>query len=78
MSVPEVANHTPYLQIGWDPNIIKLDQGELRKRLREGSPSIEVISGGDNAVKLTVFMLRPKEEKIVAKRIAEELQKAKV
>ena len=78
VSVPEVANHTPYLQIGWDPNIIKLDQGELRKRLREGSPSIEVISGGDNAVKLTVFMLRPKEEKIVAKRIAEELQKAKV
>lgn len=78
VSVPPIANHTPYLEIGWDTAKINIDQGEFRKRLREGNPSIEVISGGDNAVKLTVFMLRPKEEKIVAKRIAEELLKAKV
>ena len=78
VSVPPIANHTPYLEIGWDTAKINIDQGEFRKRLREGNPSIEVISGSDNAVKLTVFMLRPKEEKIVAKRIAEELLKAKV
>lgn len=77
VSVPPVANHTPYLEIGWDPAKIKLTQAEMREKLRDGSPSIEVIGGGENAIKLTVFMLRPKEEKIVAKRIAEELQKAK-
>lgn len=46
MSVPPVANHTPYLEIGWDPAKIKLTQAELREKLRDGSPSIEVIGGG--------------------------------
>jgi L-seryl-tRNA(Ser) seleniumtransferase len=78
VSVPPIANHTPYLKVGWDPDKIKLTRQEMMEKLRNGSPSIEVRSGGDYAINMTVFMLRPKEEKIVAKRIAEELQKAKV
>jgi len=78
VSVPPVANHTPYLKVGWDTAKINLTQEEMRERLRIGTPSIEVISGGENAISMTVFMLKPKEEKIVAKRVAEELQKAKV
>jgi L-seryl-tRNA(Ser) seleniumtransferase len=78
VTVPPIANHTPYLKVGWDPDKIKLTREEMREKLRNGSPSIEVVSGGDNAISMTVFMLKPKEEKIVAKRVAEELQKAKV
>jgi L-seryl-tRNA(Ser) seleniumtransferase len=78
VSVPPIANHTPYLKISWDPATIKLTREQMQEKLRMGQPSIEVISGGDHAISMTVFMLRPKEEKIVAKRIAEELQIAKV
>jgi L-seryl-tRNA(Ser) seleniumtransferase len=75
--VPPVANHTPSLKISWDPNVMKLTSEALGKRLREGSPSIEVVSWEDkDAVKVTVFMLKAGEDEIVAKRIKEELEKA--
>lgn len=77
VSVPPIANHTPFLEIEWDPNTIKLTRAQLQEKLRSGNPSIEVIGGKEHAISLTVFMLRPKEEKIVAKRIAEELSAAK-
>ncbi len=75
--VPPVANHTPSLKIAWDIERTKLTGEELGKRLRAGSPSIEVVSWEDKeAVKVTVFMLKAGEDKIVAKRITEELEKA--
>ncbi|MDN3687798.1 aminotransferase class V-fold PLP-dependent enzyme [Cyclobacterium jeungdonense] len=77
VSVPPIANHTPYLKISWDDSI-QLTREQMQEKLRLGEPSIEVISGGDQAISMTVFMLRPKEEKIVAKRIVEELRIAKV
>lgn len=77
MIVPPVANHTPSLKIVWDPSLTKLTSEELGKRLRAGSPSIEVVSWEDkDAVKVTVFMLKAGEDEIVAKRIREELEKA--
>lgn len=78
VSVPPIANHTPYLEIAWDPNYIAITRPQLQERLRAGNPSIEVIGGKEHAISLTVFMLRPGEEKIVAKRISEELAAAKV
>jgi seryl-tRNA(Sec) selenium transferase len=75
--VPPVANHTPSLKIGWDPNVTKLTSEELGKRLRTGSPSIEVVSWEEkHSVTLTVFMLKAGEHEIVAKRLREELEKA--
>lgn len=76
VSVPPIANHTPYLKISWDPDTIKLTRNELQEKLRKGNPSIEVISTKENSISITVFMLKPKEEKIVAKRIQEELKAA--
>lgn len=75
--VPPVANHTPSLEIGWDPAKIKLTPKELGTRLSEGSPSIEVVSWEkDDSIKVTVFMLKTGQEKIVAQRIHDELLKA--
>jgi uncharacterized pyridoxal phosphate-dependent enzyme len=75
--VPPVANHTPALKITWDTNVTKLTAEILGKRLREGSPSIEVVSWEEKeSVKVTVFMLKAGEDDIVGKRLREELEKA--
>ena len=75
--VPEVANHTPALKITWDSSKVKITPKELHKNLQDGSPSVEVMTGQD-AINITVFMLQNGEDKIVAKRIQEELAKAAV
>jgi L-seryl-tRNA(Ser) seleniumtransferase len=78
ITVPPIANHTPKLTITWDKSIVHLDQKQLGEKLRNGDPSIEVISWGepDNNISLTVFMLKKGEHKIVAKRIQQELLQA--
>jgi L-seryl-tRNA(Ser) seleniumtransferase len=80
VTVPPIANHTPKINISWNKNKIKLSRHDLGERLRIGSPSIEVISWGDedNSIDLTVFMLKAGQEKIVAKRLREELKEASV
>lgn len=72
--IPPVANHNPSLLISWDPNKIKLTRDGMGEKLRNGNPSIETIAWEtENSIRITVFMLRPGEEKTVAKRIKEEL-----
>ena len=72
--VPPIANHTPSLMIAWDSNKIKLTKESLGLKLRNGTPSIETVSWEkDNSIRITVFMLKKGEEKIVASRIKEEL-----
>lgn len=78
VSVPPIANHTPTLNIAWDINRIRVTREEFQERLRRGNPSIEVVAGKDSSINLTVFMLEPRQEKIVASRISEELIKASV
>ncbi len=73
VTVPPIANHTPSLEISWDQSLVRISQRELREKLRNGDPSIELRGSGDNAISLTVFMLEPGQEKIVADRIQEEL-----
>jgi L-seryl-tRNA(Ser) seleniumtransferase len=80
ITVPPIANNTPKLTITWDKNIIKTTRQALGEKLRDGNPSIEVISWGDpdNSISLTVFMLKQGQHKIVAKRIQEELSSASI
>ncbi len=77
--LPPVANHTPSLEITWEKSKVKSSRDELVKNLRSGSPSIEVIGWEkEDTIRITVFMLKAGQEKIVAKRIQEELLKAAV
>jgi len=72
--VPPVANHSPSLMIAWDNSKINLTKESLGEKLRRGNPSIETVSWEkDNSIRVTVFMLKPRQEKIVAARIKEEL-----
>jgi len=72
--VPELANCTPNLEISWDPTVIKATGQEIQKRLSLGEPGIE-LNAGNNNISLVTFIMVPGEEKIVAKRIREELLK---
>lgn len=73
VSVPPIANHTPTLNLSWDKNVIKMTRDEFQDKLRKGNPSIEVIGGKEESVNITVWMLKPGQEKIVARRIQEVL-----
>lgn len=66
--VPDIANHVPSLNVGWDENVVKTTPNEVRQRLREGHPSIETVGGGES-VNITTWMLNPGEERIVAQRL---------
>jgi L-seryl-tRNA(Ser) seleniumtransferase len=74
--VPPLGNHTPTLRITWDQQKVKLDEKQLREKLRFGDPSIEVGGGTINSINVTVFMLKPGQEKVVASRLKEEFSKA--
>jgi L-seryl-tRNA(Ser) seleniumtransferase len=76
--VPPIANHTPSLRVSWDKSLVKISEKDLQEKLRNGNPSIEIVGGekDSNTISLTVFMLKPGQEKVVAKRLAEELAKA--
>ena len=78
VTVPPIANHTPALTITWDTSIVNITTKDLQDKLRHGNPSIEVMPKGDNSINITVFMLKQGQEKVVAARVREELNKASV
>jgi len=71
--VPEVANHVPHVRISWDAAAKGMTPADAVNRLRAGEPSIGTRSEGD-AVVIGVWMMRPGEEKIVARRLRDVLQ----
>ncbi|UBM59383.1 aminotransferase class V-fold PLP-dependent enzyme [Marinilongibacter aquaticus] len=78
ITVPELGNHTPTMKISWDTSKVDLSTQKLQESLRGGNPSIEVVGSGKTSINITTWMLQPGEEKIVATRLKEELNKASV
>lgn len=74
--VPEVANHVPHIRISWDATARGFTAEDVVKALRDGEPSIGTRSER-GAVVVGVWMMRPGEEKVVARRLREVLQKGK-
>ena len=73
VTVPPLGNITPTLGISWDKNIVKMTAKELQEKLRKGNPSIEVGGAQENSINVTVWVMKPGQEKIVARRLKEEL-----
>jgi uncharacterized pyridoxal phosphate-dependent enzyme len=76
--IPDIANHTPTLHLSWDNSIIKMNGRQLKELLWKGNPGIEVMGGGTmgdkkDGIELSVWQLKPGQEKIVARRLREEL-----
>jgi D-glucosaminate-6-phosphate ammonia-lyase len=72
--VPDVANHVPHIRISWDATSKGLTAAGVVQALRDGEPSIGTRSEGD-ALVVGVWMMRPGEETIVAKRLRQVLEK---
>jgi L-seryl-tRNA(Ser) seleniumtransferase len=70
--VPDVANHVPHVRISWDGASNGMTAADAVNKLRAGEPSIGTRSEGD-ALVIGVWMMRPGEEKIVARRLREVL-----
>ena len=75
--VPPHANHVPSLKIRWDQSKVNISPDNVRKILREGSPSIETV-GNKNEIGITTWMMVPGQEKIVAKKIKKILKSHKI
>jgi L-seryl-tRNA(Ser) seleniumtransferase len=68
--VPKLGNITPTLEISWDTS--RLTIKDFVDKLRNGNPSIEVMPN-DKGIHFTVWVMRPGQEKIVARRVKEVL-----
>jgi L-seryl-tRNA(Ser) seleniumtransferase len=67
--VPKLGNITPTLELSWDT--ARLPVKDLQEKLRNGDPSIEVMPRQDKGINITVWVMRPGQEKMVAKRLKE-------
>lgn len=74
--VPPLGNITPTLEVSWDRSVVKMSTKDLQEKLRAGEPSVEVMGHGDNAINITVWVMRPGQEKMVAKKLKEVLATA--
>jgi L-seryl-tRNA(Ser) seleniumtransferase len=71
--VPPISNHVPHLRISWE-NGDEAKAAALVKALKDGEPSIGV-RADKAAVIVGVWMMQPGEDKIVARRLRQELEK---
>ena len=88
--IPEVANHVPHLLITYDQNRVKISGKDVKHKMKQGTPSIELnpstggapasagLPGGPDTVVVGVWMLQPGEEKLVGRRLQEELKAATI
>lgn len=77
--VPDIANHVPTLKIAWDDKKISHTNDSFHEAMRSGHPSIEVAGwGSDNSIQITTWMLIPGQERVVAERVKEVINKAQV
>jgi L-seryl-tRNA(Ser) seleniumtransferase len=70
--VPEVANNVPHIRVSWD-GADEAGAQAVVKAMKDGEPSIGIRSEA-NALVLGVWMLRPGEDKVVARRLRQVLQ----
>lgn len=65
--VPDIANHVPHMDIGWDAAKISLTPAQVSQLLRDSRPSIVMASGEERpGLSMNSFMLQPGEHKVVA------------
>jgi len=71
--VPPVSNHVPHIRISWDGGD-EPAAAAVVKAMKDGEPSI-VIRNEKEALVVGVWMMQPGEDKVVARRLREVLEK---
>jgi len=72
----EITNHVPRLWVKWDEKAFNFSRADCFKALQEGEPSIVALRT-PMGVTVVTWMMAPGEERIVAQRLKEVLEKAK-
>jgi L-seryl-tRNA(Ser) seleniumtransferase len=72
--VPEVANHVPHVRVTWDASATGRKAASVVRALQDGEPSIAIRAEGE-ALVIGVWMMQPGDEKIVARRLRQELER---
>ena len=75
MYLPEVFNRWPHIRVTWDEAKNGIKRTDVVRKLRAGEPSIFILST-QQGLDLGAITLRPGEERIVARRLKQELQAA--
>ncbi len=76
--MPLIANEVPHLLIRWDEQRLGVTPDEMKAALAEGDPSIvtaRIHGTGEGGFVISVFMLAPGEEVIVANRLRQILER---
>ena len=67
--VPDIANHVPHVLVNWDETDRGLSAESAVERLLAGSPPVSVSRAGEGRLSISMWMLRPGENLIVAERV---------
>jgi L-seryl-tRNA(Ser) seleniumtransferase len=77
--VPPIANHVPHVRVSWNRTELPVLARDVRARLREGDPSIEIIPGGaapedeQQQIEIGIWQMQPGDAEVVARRLREAL-----
>jgi L-seryl-tRNA(Ser) seleniumtransferase len=75
--IPPIANRVPHIRIKWEKEALGLVADEVRKQLREGTPSIEIVPSSSPAsaarqeISVGVWQMQSGEVEVVARRLRE-------
>jgi len=75
MYLPEIFNRWPHIRVSWDEAKNGIKRTDVVRKLRAGEPSIFILST-EHGLDLGAITLRPGEERLVARRLKQELQAA--
>jgi L-seryl-tRNA(Ser) seleniumtransferase len=67
--VPEIANEVPHLTVEWDEQALKLTSADAVERLKSGSPPIWVSRIGAGVLRISPWMMKEGEHRVVAGRV---------
>ena len=67
--VPDIANHVPHVLVNWSESDLGLTSDEAVARLLEGEPPVAVSRTGEGQLRISMWMLRPGQDALVAERV---------
>ena len=67
--VPEIANHVPHVVVNWSEGDLGLTSQEAVAKLLEGDPPVAVSRTGEGQLRISMWMLRPRQDALVAERV---------
>ena len=73
--VPELANMVPHLRVMWDHDKLGVTPQQIHQRMSAGEPNIELRPGAEEDITVGVWMMQDGDDKTVARRLREELQR---